>query len=74
MEPIANSDWQRNGLGIAKNVDRLLRRIDDQAAIFTAAEVDLEFLEKRGVHRAIEIIGNFVKHAAAVQCALLPSK
>ncbi len=65
VKALANLGGQRHGLGIAENLDRLLRRIHHEAAIITVLEMALEVGAGVGIQLAIQIVRNFANDSSS---------
>ena len=67
MEPLPRVLGERSRLGIAINLDGLLRSIDDEPAILALSQVLLNGCFQRRVELAIEVIRQLNNDSLAVQ-------
>jgi hypothetical protein len=68
MQPGFHSWGKLHGLGIAEKVNRQLRLIDEQLAVFAVLKMVLQFLLDGRFQFAVNVIRKLADDAPAVQC------
>ena len=72
MQARADILRQRRGLGVAEDLDRLPRRVHNDAAVLALSEVLLEFRAPGCVEGVVEVILEFLNDSLTVQFPSLP--
>jgi hypothetical protein len=66
VQALADIIGERNGFGIAENLDGFAAGVDDQAAVGAAGEVHFQIVSHAGVEDSVEIAGQFEYYLLAV--------
>ena len=67
MQPGLHVDGKLDRFRTAKNIHRQLRLIHHHFAIFTMRKMPLEFLLRRRLECAVDVVRNFANDAFAIQ-------
>src|SRR6202162_2680603 len=74
VQALADIVGERDGCGIAENLDGFAAGVDDQAAVGATGEVLFEIHSHGGVEDTVEIARQFEDYFLAVHCASLRRK
>ena len=66
VQAVADVFGERDGFGVAENLDGFAAGVDDQAAVGAAGEVLFEIGSHGGVEDSVEIAGQFEDYSLAV--------
>src|SRR6202049_2223011 len=74
VQSLADIIGERDGFGVAENLDGFAAGVDDQAAVSATGEVLLEIHSHGGVEDTVEIARQFEDYFLAVHCVSLRRK
>ena len=66
VQSLADIIGERDGFGVAENLDGFAAGVDDQAAVGATGEVQFEIGSHAGVEDSVEIAGQFEDYFLAV--------
>jgi hypothetical protein len=66
MEPLADVFWERDGFGVAEDLDGFAAGVNNDAAVGAAGKVKFEIRSHAGVEDSVEIAGQFEDYFLAV--------
>src|SRR5579863_5697410 len=74
VQAVADIFRERDGFGVAENLDGLAAGVDDQAAVSAAGEVQFKVASHVGVENSVEVARQFENYFLAVHCGSLRRK